>query len=224
MSVALIYYFLFAGGSFFQAQQVSLVIWMLKYHLLIHLYTYVYLTTYFDGTLMDSGDSGVDYLSAYTGNVDGTTSLNIRPFEVDEDEVTASDSFSETALDDVNIINNDPSGIDKDDKRPDSMPATPNTTTSEHVVNTNIPVGDTFPELNEAVRRAVSLVKAPLTVQDVRLFSRLSKYFTGDFHLEEIMYRENVRRSQLMLLLDKFRDVLITIEKEDSEINFFQLS
>jgi hypothetical protein len=80
----------------------------------------------------------------------------------------------------------------------------------------------TLPELNEAVRRAVAGVKTSISLQDVKMFARLSKYFTGEHHIEEIMYRENVRRSQLLLLLDKFRDVLITCEKEDADINFFK--
>jgi hypothetical protein len=78
-------------------------------------------------------------------------------------------------------------------------------------------------EMSETVKRAVARIKIPLSIQDIKMFNRLSKYFTGEFHLEEIMYRENVRRSQLMLLLDKFRDVLITVEKDDADINFFRL-
>lgn len=227
--VLTVIYFLRTGGNFVQGQQVQLVTWMLKYHLLIHLHTYVYLTTYFDGTLMDSGP---EYLAAFTGNLDGSAnySLNICAFEADEDEATASDSFSETG-NDVNILTGETlasSGVGVEglgEKRPDSLPNT--TTSSDNPIinqNANVPLEDAFPDLNEAVKRAVTLIKSPLTAQDVRMFSRLSKYFTGDFHVEEIMYRENVRRSQLMLLLDKFRDVLITIEKEDAEINFFQFS
>jgi hypothetical protein len=164
-------------------------------------------------------DNGMDYLTAFTGNIDGS-SLNIRPFEADEDDVTASDSFSEN-LDDVNIIKiGSASDKEGNSKRPDSLPTTP--TVSGNAVNIN-PNGDAFSEFNEAIKRALRIVKTPLSMQDVKMFSRLSKYFTGDFHLEEIMYRDNSRRSQLMLLLDKFRDVVITVEKEDAEINFFKL-
>lgn len=45
-----------------------------------------------------------------------------------------------------------------------------------------------------------------------------SGYFKGEHHLEEIMYFENLRRSQLLQLLDKFRDVLIIYETEDPAI------
>lgn len=43
-------------------------------------------------------------------------------------------------------------------------------------------------------------------------------YFKGEDHLEEIIYFENLRRSQLLQLLDKFRDVLIMYETEDPAI------
>ena len=39
---------------------------------------------------------------------------------------------------------------------------------------------------------------------------RLCGYFDGKYHLEEIMYRENITRSQLLTVIDKFGEVLIT--------------
>lgn len=39
---------------------------------------------------------------------------------------------------------------------------------------------------------------------------RLSKYFRGQHHLEGIMLMENVPRSQLLTLIDKFSEVLVT--------------
>ncbi|KAH0950562.1 hypothetical protein HN011_003904 [Eciton burchellii] len=58
---------------------------------------------------------------------------------------------------------------------------------------------------------------------DRKLLDRLCRlgYFNGSYHLEEIMYLENIRRSQLLQLLDKFRDVLIISESEDPAIALF---
>ncbi|XP_076165242.1 GATOR complex protein Nprl3 [Ptiloglossa arizonensis] len=58
---------------------------------------------------------------------------------------------------------------------------------------------------------------------DRKLLDRLCRfgYFNGGHHLEEIMYLENIRRSQLLQILDKFRDVLITCECEDPAIALF---
>ncbi|XP_019721871.1 GATOR1 complex protein NPRL3 [Hippocampus comes] len=51
---------------------------------------------------------------------------------------------------------------------------------------------------------------------------RLLHYFRGHHHLEEIMYNENMRRSQLKTLLDKFRSVLVVTNHEDPIISIFQ--
>lgn len=58
---------------------------------------------------------------------------------------------------------------------------------------------------------------------DVILLEKLCRmgYFKGGHHLEEIMYLENIRRSQLLQILDKFRDVLITCENEDPAMALF---
>lgn len=58
---------------------------------------------------------------------------------------------------------------------------------------------------------------------DRKLLDKLCRldYFNGGYHLEEIMYLENIRRSQLLQILDKFRDILITCECEDPAIALF---
>ncbi|XP_046615973.1 GATOR complex protein NPRL3 isoform X6 [Neodiprion virginianus] len=59
--------------------------------------------------------------------------------------------------------------------------------------------------------------------EDMILLDKLCRlgYLKGGHHLEEIMYLENIRRSQLLQILDKFRDVLITCETEDPAIALF---
>ena len=41
-------------------------------------------------------------------------------------------------------------------------------------------------------------------LDDLQIFVRLFPYFNGNHHIEEIMYFENLRRPQLLTLLDKF--------------------
>ncbi|KAK2143143.1 hypothetical protein LSH36_873g00006 [Paralvinella palmiformis] len=55
--------------------------------------------------------------------------------------------------------------------------------------------------------------------EELTLLARLCPYFDGKHHLEEIMYAENIRRSQLLTILDKFRDILITSQHEDPVIS-----
>lgn len=50
---------------------------------------------------------------------------------------------------------------------------------------------------------------------DISMFLQMTKYMRGQHHLEEIMYYENRRRSELLILIDKFRNLLITVQHED---------
>eukprot|EP00058_Branchiostoma_floridae_P020602 XP_002606092.1 hypothetical protein BRAFLDRAFT_88002 [Branchiostoma floridae] len=76
-------------------------------------------------------------------------------------------------------------------------------------------------DLTEGERLSVLKVPAASNPEDLRLFARLVWYFRGQHHLEEIMYYENLRRSQLLTLLDKFREVLITCQHEDAAAAVF---
>ncbi|XP_060804161.1 GATOR complex protein NPRL3 [Amyelois transitella] len=69
-------------------------------------------------------------------------------------------------------------------------------------------------------RSVLSNIPASKQTDDLLLLAQLHKkgYFRGEQHLEEIMFMENVSRSQLMQLLDKFKDVLITFETEDPAV------
>lgn len=69
-------------------------------------------------------------------------------------------------------------------------------------------------------RATLSHIPAAQDPHDLMLLAQLHKkgYFRGSHHLEEIMFMENVTRSQVMQLLDKFKDVLITYETEDPTI------
>ena len=51
--------------------------------------------------------------------------------------------------------------------------------------------------------------------EDIDLFLQICPYFKGQHHLEEIMYYENMRRSELVTLIDKFRSILVTTQHED---------
>uniref|UniRef100_A0A0K8TF05 GATOR complex protein NPRL3 n=2 Tax=Lygus hesperus TaxID=30085 RepID=A0A0K8TF05_LYGHE len=68
-----------------------------------------------------------------------------------------------------------------------------------------------------------TLINIPASPHQLKLLIRLIQlnYLLGDHHLEDIMYLENLRRSQLLQLLDKFREVLITCEAEDPTLDMF---
>ncbi|KAM7356456.1 GATOR complex protein Nprl3 isoform 1-T1 [Cochliomyia hominivorax] len=72
----------------------------------------------------------------------------------------------------------------------------------------------------ESDRSAIKRIPASANLDDLSLMVKLYQagYFKSEHHLEEIMYFENLRRSQLLQLLDKFREVLIIYETEDPAI------
>jgi len=80
-----------------------------------------------------------------------------------------------------------------------------------------------FHSLDEDEQIALMHIPASANPDDFRLLMRLLKqgYLSGEHHLEEIMYLENIRRSELLKLLDKFKNVLVTVEMEDPIISNF---
>ncbi|XP_061394988.1 GATOR complex protein NPRL3-like [Musca vetustissima] len=73
---------------------------------------------------------------------------------------------------------------------------------------------------DDADRPAIRRIPASANLDDLSLMVKLYQagYFKSEHHLEEIMYFENLKRSQLLQLLDKFREVLIIYETEDPAI------
>ena len=53
---------------------------------------------------------------------------------------------------------------------------------------------------------------------------RLCRYFDGRHHLEEMMFYENVRRSQLLIILDKFYEILVVSHHEEPHISYWLYS
>ncbi|XP_046893442.1 GATOR complex protein NPRL3 isoform X2 [Hypomesus transpacificus] len=76
--------------------------------------------------------------------------------------------------------------------------------------------------LTEQERQVILSIPAAQNPEDLRMFARLLHYFRGHHHLEEIMYNENMRRSHLKTLFDKFRSVLVVTNHEDPVISLFQ--
>ena len=50
---------------------------------------------------------------------------------------------------------------------------------------------------------------------------RLCRYFDGRHHLEEMMFYENIRRSQLLIVLDKFYEILVISHHEEPNISYW---
>lgn len=94
---------------------------------------------------------------------------------------------------------------------------------SMHSMDEDEKIKELLNSFDECDRQAILKVPASSNFEDLNLMVRLknSGYFQGEHHLEEIMFYENLRRSQLLQLLDKFRDVLVIYETEDPACEIF---
>lgn len=72
--------------------------------------------------------------------------------------------------------------------------------------------------LSTAEIEAILQVPASRNAKDMFLFARLCPHFNGRHHLEDIMYYENMRRSELLVILEKFKEVLFTCQYEDAAV------
>ena len=73
----------------------------------------------------------------------------------------------------------------------------------------------------EEERQVILALPGAQVLQDLRLFARLAPYFSGRYHIEEILFFANVRRSELLVILDLFQPVLALHEHEDTAITIF---
>lgn len=82
-------------------------------------------------------------------------------------------------------------------------------------------LGGQLKGLSHSEKKSVLQVAAARDADDLKLFTRLTPYFRGNHHLEEVMYYESLTRSQLLTLIDKFRDVLFLCQHEDPVTLYF---
>lgn len=66
--------------------------------------------------------------------------------------------------------------------------------------------------------RSVLKVPSSNNPDDLKLFINLMPHFDGKHHIEDIMFFENLERSQVLILCDKFREILYTCHYEDAAV------
>ena len=77
-----------------------------------------------------------------------------------------------------------------------------------------------FVHLSIEEKECILDVPAAKHLDDLQMFVRLFPYSDGKHHVEEIMFFGNLRRPQLLTLLDKFCDVLILCSYQDPATTF----
>ncbi|CRK90550.1 CLUMA_CG004254, isoform A [Clunio marinus] len=181
-----------------QGRLAQMVLWMLQHHLLMQLHTYVqFMPSYERSTNDNSGLSLADFASSPKQSITHSPEKSPKSDPLDVPNGISGHQklnsnqrvFQMIGVDDESI-----NSVDDDDK-----------------------IRELLNAFDECDREAILKVPASANFEDLNLMVRLwqSGYFKGEHHLEEIMFYENLRRSQLLQLLDKFRDVLILYETED---------
>uniref|UniRef100_A0A3B3QCY1 GATOR complex protein NPRL3 n=1 Tax=Paramormyrops kingsleyae TaxID=1676925 RepID=A0A3B3QCY1_9TELE len=179
-----------------EAQLIQTVVWLLQRRLLIQLHTYVCLLV--PPSEEDPGSWDEEPLLATRV---GGRSLST-PSALSFGSPTSSDDMTLTS----------PS---MDNSSAELLPG------SDSPLNRRV-TETLLASLTEHERQAILSVPAAQNPEDLRMFARLLHYFRGHHHLEEIMYNENMRRSQLKTLFDKFRSVLVVTNHEDPVVSLFQ--
>ncbi|XP_004071387.1 GATOR complex protein NPRL3 isoform X3 [Oryzias latipes] len=179
-----------------EAQLIQMVVWMLQHRLLIQLHTYVCLLV-----PPSEDEPGMKDEELPLAARVGSRSLST-PSALSFGSPTSSDDMTLTSP----SMDNSSAELQPGGDSPLNKRMTETLLTS----------------LSEYERQVILNIPAAQNPEDLRMFARLLHYFRGHHHLEEIMYNENMRRSQLKTLFDKFRSVLVVTNHEDPIISIFQ--
>lgn len=186
-----------------QGRLAQMVLWMLQHHLLMQLHTYVQFMPAYENNIVKNVDSEITKTLVedqfHYSSEKPYSNLSSEPLAVPKSGYTCEDEEKHTP---------------GQKSCPDSVLSTEDSSAS---VEDDDKIKDLLMAFDECDREAILKVPASANPEDLNLMVRLwqSGYFKGEHHLEEIMFFENLRRSQLLQLLDKFRDVLIIYETED---------
>ncbi|XP_048759621.2 GATOR complex protein NPRL3-like [Ostrea edulis] len=179
-----------------QDQKVRIVVWMLQHRLLIQLHTYVIFCPPTSRRLKKMSDD----MCRSSG----------MPMVPEEESVSISDIASVNSDESLALSYQGTSQFSK-------SPSSDGSLASE---DRFWPLHDEMSGLSKEEKDCILDIPAAKNLEDLKLFTKLFPYFRGDHHLEEIMYYENLHRSQLLALLDKFRSILITCQYEDPATSF----
>jgi len=177
-----------------QPRQLEVIVWLLQHHLVIQLHTYVSLALddHLSYTCRQERPAPAPAPPLLLARPE-ESSVGSGPSEVEE--VSSAGSYSGR----------------RDLPEAGEQAAVPSAASTEQLLAAFTP----------AERAVIMKVPAAAVPEDLAMFAALARYFQGRHHLEEIMYHENIRRSALLQLVDKFRDLLIKAEHEDPAVSMY---
>ncbi|XP_045213441.1 GATOR complex protein NPRL3-like [Mercenaria mercenaria] len=186
--------------------KVRMVVWMLQRHLLIQLHQYI--------IFVPPVRRRKHKVSDETAKVQ----ILADDWSIFEGGLQRSPSFSDAAsvTSDESITLSTPGMLVAQlSKSPSSEFTTESSLVSEENKMYWMMQESVFANLTAEEKECIINVPAAKNLDDLRMFARLFPYFGGRNHIEEIMYFENLRRSQLITLIEKFKDVLILCTYQD---------
>ncbi|XP_039286366.1 GATOR complex protein NPRL3 isoform X1 [Nilaparvata lugens] len=186
----------------FETQLAHMIVWMLQHRLLTQLHTYVYFMPSEKG-LGPAANSHQELQETPSATVVTRREGSLQSTPDEMPHVASESDLS-------SIVSDDLSGL-----TPQSQ--------MNNWLNETVWRDDYLTDFTEEEKSAILKIPASSNPEDLKLLVHLihQGYCQGQHHLEEIMYLENVRRSQLLQLLDKFRDVLVTCQTEDPALSIF---
>ncbi|XP_040581661.1 GATOR1 complex protein NPRL3 [Lepeophtheirus salmonis] len=184
-----------------QRQLAKIVVWCLQRHLLLQLHTYVTLSISpsLDNNLPDPVEEKKKRLE--------------RRYECEEmGNSTASivgSRYPNLSENDVHLLISS-----LRDKKPFSE--------EENLQNcSGVSADQILKDFTSEERNIILSLSTSENLDDLKLFARLCGYFRGIYHLEEIMYHENLRRSQILQIVAKFKSILICHTQEDTAVTSY---
>ncbi|XP_017840468.2 GATOR complex protein NPRL3 [Drosophila busckii] len=207
----------------------QMVLWMLQHHLLMQLHTYVqFMPSDADDEFADSASCAQAELPGSCGNLTedehdrlhggSLLSMSSQPLPM------PANALRRTISEDHYSLTSDNIAVQPSSSHKSNFSMTASLSTDNCGSLNSIEDEQKLKELllvfNDGDRAAIRRIPASSNVDDLSLLCKLYQmgYFKSEHHLEEIMYFENLRRSQLLQLLDKFRNVLIIYETEDPAV------
>ncbi|KAL5018870.1 hypothetical protein ScPMuIL_004592 [Solemya velum] len=205
-----------------QDQKVRMVVWLLQHRLLMQLHTYVFFVPSVPRRKKKISDELLKHTSSGsmpivpeedgTENIDRLLNLPRVPSSSDVASVNSDESVNQGPGTTYTHLFS---------KSPSSEIASDSSLISEDLKAMWTAQDLLAFNISREEREIVLNIPAAKSPEDLRLFGCLYPYFSGKHHLEEIMYYENLHRSQLLMVIDKFREVLVTCTHQDPATTIF---
>ena len=74
---------------------------------------------------------------------------------------------------------------------------------------------------NECLRNLWMVPKITTDKNELAKFAQVAVFMNGKYHIEEIMYHMDLRRAQLLQIIDKFRSIVVRHEHEDPALTMY---